>query len=71
MKLSARNQLKGTIVSVVRGPVSAMVKVDTGGGNFVTATLTAEAAENLELVEGKPVVAIFKASHVIIGTDES
>jgi molybdopterin-binding protein len=67
MKLSARNQLAGTVVSVTRGPVSAMVKVDVGGGQHVTATLTTEAADELGLAEGSAVTAIFKASSVIIG----
>jgi molybdopterin-binding protein len=69
MKLSARNQLTGTVVSVTRGPVSALVKVDLGGGQHVSATLTTEAADELGLAEGSPVTAIFKASSVIIGVE--
>jgi molybdopterin-binding protein len=69
MKLSARNQLSGTVVSVTRGPVSALVKVDIGGGQHVSATLTTEAADDLGLVVGAPVSAIFKASAVILGVD--
>lgn len=69
MKLSARNQLTGTIVSITRGPVTALVKLDVGG-QHVSATLTAEAADDLGLVEGKGVVAIFKATAVILGVDE-
>jgi molybdopterin-binding protein len=69
MKLSARNQLKGTVVSVTRGPVTALVKLDVGGGQHVTATLTTEAADDLALVEGAPVTAIFKASAVILGVE--
>jgi molybdopterin-binding protein len=68
MKLSARNQLTGTIVSIVRGPVTALVKIDVGD-QHISATLTTEAADDLELVEGKTVTAIFKASAVILGTD--
>jgi molybdopterin-binding protein len=69
MKLSARNQLTGTVVSVTRGPVSALVKLDVGGGQHITATLTTEAADDLALTEGTPVTAIFKASSVIIGVE--
>jgi molybdopterin-binding protein len=69
MKLSARNQLTGTVVSVTRGPVSALVKVDVGGGQHITATLTTEAADDLALDAGKPVTAIFKASAVILGVE--
>ena len=69
MKLSARNQLKGTVVSVTRGPVSALVKLDVGGNQHITATLTTEAADDLALTEGTPVTAIFKASAVILGIE--
>ncbi len=68
MQLSARNQLTGTIVSIVRGPVTAMVKLDVAG-QHVSATLTAEAADELGLIEGKEVVAVFKASAVILGVE--
>lgn len=68
MKLSARNQLTGTIVSIVRGPVSALVKMDVGG-QHLSATLTAEAADELGLTEGKNITAIFKATSVILGVD--
>ena len=69
MKLSARNQLTGTVVSVTRGPVTALVKVDVGNGQHVSATLTTEAADDLGLTAGSPVTAIFKASAVILGVD--
>lgn len=69
MKLSARNQLSGTVVSVTRGPVTAFVKVDIGGGQLVDATVTTEAVDELGIVEGKPVTAVFKASAVMIGVD--
>jgi molybdate transport system regulatory protein len=68
MQLSARNQLTGTIVSIVRGPVTALVKLDVHG-QHLSATLTSEAADDLGLVDGKEVVAIFKASAVILGVE--
>lgn len=69
MKLSARNQLSGTVLSVTRGPVSALVKVDVGGGQHVSATLTTEAVDELGLTAGSPVTTIFKASAVILGIE--
>jgi molybdopterin-binding protein len=69
MKLSARNQLVGTVTSVTRGPVTALVKLDVGNGQHVSATLTTEAADDLGLTEGSPVTAIFKASAVILGVE--
>lgn len=67
MELSARNQLQGTVMSVTKGPVTSLVKVDVGGGQHVTATVTTEAADQLGLVEGKQVTAVFKASSVMLG----
>ena len=69
MRLSARNQLTGTVVSVTRGPVTALVKVELGGGQHISATLTTEASDDLELVQGSPVTAVFKASAVILGVE--
>ena len=67
MKLSARNQLKGTVSSVDKGPISAKVKIDLGNGNVITSTVTAETVDDLDLKPGDSVVAIIKASEVIIG----
>lgn len=69
MRISARNQLKGTVVSITRGPINALLKIDVGGGQSVTATLTAEAVDDLGLAEGREVVAIFKATSVLVGVE--
>ncbi len=69
MRLSARNQLTGTVVSITRGPVMALVKIDVGAGQHISATLTAEAADDLGLAEGSPLIAIFKASAVMLGVE--
>lgn len=67
MKLSARNQIKGTVVSVDTGPVSAKVRIDIGGGNIITSIVTAETVTDLGLAVGDEVMAIIKSSEVIIG----
>ena len=67
MKLSARNQISGTIVSITPGAVNGSIKVDIGGGNVVTANITEEAIEELGLAEGEAVTVIVKASDVMIG----
>lgn len=67
MKISARNQLKGTVTAVEKGPVSAKVKIDVGGGTIITSTVTSETVEELGLAIGDSVVAIVKASDVLIG----
>ena len=66
METSARNQLKGTVVSVSLGEVMAEVTVDVNGAQVVAA-ITKESAERLGLAEGKPVVVIVKATDVMIG----
>jgi len=67
MQLSARNQLKGTITAVDRGPITARVQIDVGGGNVLSSTITCSAAEDLGLAVGDAVIAIIKSSDVIVG----
>ncbi len=68
MKLSARNQLKGTVTAVNKGAAIANVVLDVGGQRLV-ASITVEAVDDLGLTEGSEVTAIVKASDVIIATD--
>lgn len=67
MKLSARNQISGTVVAIMPGAVNSTVKVDIGGGTIVTASITGEAVRDLGLAEGETVTVIVKASDVMIG----
>jgi molybdopterin-binding protein len=67
MKLSARNQLAGTVTSVNEGAAIANVELDAGGQRLV-ASITVEAARELGLEEGKQVTAVIKASDVILAT---
>ena len=69
MKFSARNQLKGKIVEVKKGATTAHVRIDIGGGNIVTASITNESADELGLAPGKNAYAIVKASNVMVGVD--
>jgi len=66
METSARNQLAGTVVSVSLGAVMAEVTIDVNGATVVAA-ITKESVERLGLAEGKSVVAIVKATDVMIG----
>jgi molybdopterin-binding protein len=70
MKLSARNTLHGTVTEVKKGAVAAQVRVDIGGGNVVTSTITVDAADDLGLAKGKEVVVVIKSSEVIIGVED-
>jgi molybdopterin-binding protein len=67
MKISARNQISGTIVSITPGAVNGSIKVDIGGGNIVTANITEEAIADLGLATGERVIVIIKASDVMVG----
>jgi len=67
VKLSARNQITGTVVSVAKGQTTAHVKLDLGHGVVITASITNEAVDDLGLVPGDKATAIIKASDVIIG----
>jgi molybdopterin-binding protein len=67
MKLSARNQIAGTIVAISPGAVNGTVKVDFGGGNIVTSSITEEAIADLGLAVGDAVTVIVKSSDVLIG----
>ncbi|NVN88160.1 MAG: TOBE domain-containing protein [Rhodopseudomonas sp.] len=69
MKISARNQLKGTIVDVVKGATTSHVRIDIGGGAIVTAAITNEAVEELKLAKGKSATALIKASDVLVAID--
>ncbi|HUA80452.1 MAG TPA: TOBE domain-containing protein [Dyella sp.] len=68
MRLSARNQFAGTITHVTEGPVNADVRVQLAGGSVMSAVITKESVSRLGLKEDVPVVAVVKASSVILGT---
>jgi molybdopterin-binding protein len=70
MKLSARNVLKGKVVDIDRGQVTAIVRVDIGGGNIITSSVTLAAVKDLRLKKGSQVSAIIKASEVLLGVHE-
>lgn len=67
MKLSTRNQIKGKVIQVDKGSVMARVRVDIGGGNIITSTITMDAVNDLKLANGDDVSVLIKASSVMIG----
>jgi molybdopterin-binding protein len=67
MRLSARNQISAKVTGVTRGEATANVVLDAGGGVRLVASITIEAANELQLNPGTEVIAIVKASDVIIG----
>ncbi len=67
MKISARNQISGTVQAVTPGSVNATVKIDIGGGNIITSSITNEAVNDLSLAPGDRVTVLIKSSDVLIG----
>lgn len=66
-RLSARNQLAGTITQVKPGAVNTEVDIELAGGEQIAATVTNESAETLGLRKGQPATVVFKAGAVILG----
>jgi molybdopterin-binding protein len=69
MRISARNQLKGTIVDVVKGATTSHIRIDIGGGVVVTSSITNEAVDELKLAKGNAAIAVIKASDVMVGVE--
>lgn len=67
VKLSARNSLKGKVIAVEKGVVTAKVKIEIQVPTTITAVITKEAAEDLDLKTGDEVQAFVKATEVMIG----
>lgn len=67
MELSARNQLRGKIVSVTRGAVMAEISIEIGGGQTIVSEISLGSVDRLKLQPGDAVTAIIKATGVIIG----
>jgi len=68
LRLSARNQFPGTVIQVTKGAVNADVRIKLDGGSVMSAVVTLESVAALGLQEGVAVVAVVKASSVILGT---
>jgi len=68
MRISARNQIKGTVTEVKKGATTAHVMVDIGG-NVVTSSITNESVDGLGIKAGSTVYVVIKASDVMIGVD--
>jgi molybdopterin-binding protein len=68
MQISARNVLKGSVKRITVGAVNTEIIVDVGGTEIVS-VITKASADQLKLIEGSDVYAVFKASNVMIGVD--
>ena len=66
-RLSARNQLKGTVKRIEKGAVNSEVVIELAGGDSVAGIITNESVESMGLREGDTAYAVFKAGSVILG----
>ena len=69
MRLSARNQLAGTVASIDVGAVMATVVIRLDGGQEVVAAITKDSAATLGLATGDVVTAVIKATEVMVGKE--
>jgi molybdopterin-binding protein len=69
MRISARNQIKGTVIDVKKGATTSHVRVDIGNGQIVTSAITNEAVDELGIKAKSSVIVVVKASDVMIAVD--
>lgn len=69
MKISARNVLPGTVVAIVKGPVTTEVTLEVAPGVQLVSTITTTSAQALGLAVGTRAHGVIKASSVMIATD--
>ena len=69
MRLSTRNQLRGTVNSVQLGEAMAVVKVTLDTGQPITASITREDVDDLGLAEGSPVTVLVKSTEVMLAVE--
>ena len=70
MKLSARNQLKGKIVSITHGAINSEVVIEISPGLNITSQVTTSSVHSLSLKEGDTAYAVIKTDSVMIGVDD-
>lgn len=69
MRISARNQIKGKVLTVTKGATTAHLTLGIAGGLILTCSITNEAVDELGLKAGDEATAIIKASDVMIAVD--
>ena len=68
MKISARNQIAGTITDIVKGATTSHVRIELGGA-VVMASITNESVDEMKLKKGQKAYAVIKASDVMVAVD--
>ena len=67
LKLSARNTIKGKVVSVEKGIITGKVKVEITLPATITSVITKESVEDLDIKKGDEVTVVIKSTEVMIG----
>lgn len=69
MKISARNILNGNVESVEKGPITSKVKIKIESPNIITAIITKESVEDLDIKAGDEVLAVIKSTGIMIAKE--
>ena len=69
MQISARNTLAGKVKTITPGAVNCEVIVELPGGQEIVSVITKRSVEQLGLVPGQAVLAVIKASNVMIAVE--
>ena len=70
MRISARNQFRGTVVSIEQGAVNGIVQIEVAPGLIISSSITNEAIRDLGLTVGGEAVAVIKSSSVMVGVQD-
>ena len=70
LKISARNRLKGTVQNVEKGPITAKVKIKIETPAVITAIISKEAVEELDVKTGDTIEAVIKATEVMVAKEK-
>ena len=68
MKISARNQLRGTVEEIVRGVITAKVSVRVGE-NLIESVITVQSVDEMGIKNGDTVTALIKSTEVLLMAD--
>jgi molybdopterin-binding protein len=66
MSISARNQLKGKVIGLKKGVITAEVVIEIPGGNKITSIVSLDSVEDLGIKEGAEITAVIKSTSVML-----
>ena len=69
LNVSARNQIKGKVLTITHGAINSEVIIEVAPGVVITSQVTTSSVHQLGLVEGGVAYAVIKADSVMLGVD--